>query len=59
MTAMGTGLMIVFGVLVLLFGSVLQPVTILFSLPLSFGGVVLALLATGNSDQHAGRTSAC
>jgi hydrophobe/amphiphile efflux-1 (HAE1) family protein len=49
MTAMGTGLMIVFGVLVLLFGSVAQPVTILLSLPLSFGGVVLALLATGNS----------
>ena len=48
-TAMGTGLMIVFGVLVLLFGSVAQPVTILLSLPLSFGGVVLALLATGNS----------
>jgi multidrug efflux pump subunit AcrB len=41
--------MIVFGVLVLLFGSVAQPVTILLSLPLSFGGVVLALLATGNS----------
>jgi multidrug efflux pump subunit AcrB len=49
MTAMGTGLMIVFGVLVLLFGSVAQPVTILLSLPLSFGGVVLALLATNNS----------
>lgn len=47
-TAMGTGLMIVFGVLVLLFGSVAQPVTILLSLPLSFGGVVLALLATNN-----------
>ncbi|HEX9882052.1 MAG TPA: efflux RND transporter permease subunit [Hyphomicrobium sp.] len=48
MTAMATGLMIVFGVLVLLFGSVAQPVTILLSLPLSFGGVVLALLATNN-----------
>lgn len=49
MTAMGTGLMIVFGVLVLLFGSVAQPITILLSLPLSFGGVVIALLATNNS----------
>jgi hydrophobe/amphiphile efflux-1 (HAE1) family protein len=49
MTAMGTGLMIVFGVLILLFGSVAQPITILLSLPLSFGGVVLALLATNNS----------
>jgi HAE1 family hydrophobic/amphiphilic exporter-1 len=48
MTAMATGLMIVFGVLILLFGSVAQPVTILLSLPLSFGGVVLALLATNN-----------
>ncbi|KWT66706.1 efflux RND transporter permease subunit [Hyphomicrobium sulfonivorans] len=49
MTAMGTGLMIVFGVLVLLFGSVAQPITILLSLPLSFGGVVIGLLATNNS----------
>ncbi len=32
--------------LILLFGSVFQPITILLSLPLSFGGVVLALLAT-------------
>lgn len=47
-TAMGTGLMIVLGVLILLFGSVFQPITILLSLPLSFGGVVLALLATNN-----------
>jgi len=47
-TAMGTGLMIVLGVLILLFGSVFQPITILLSLPLSFGGVVFALLATGN-----------
>ncbi len=47
-SAMGTGLMIVLGVLILLFGSVFQPVTILLSLPLSFGGVVVALLATGN-----------
>ena len=47
-TAMGTGLMIVLGVLILLFGSVFQPITILLSLPLSFGGVVIALLVTGN-----------
>ncbi len=47
-TAMGTGLMIVLGLLILLFGSVFQPITILLSLPLSFGGVVVALLATGN-----------
>lgn len=47
-TAMGTGLMIVLGVLILLFGSVTQPITILLSLPLSFGGVVAALLVTNN-----------
>jgi len=44
-TAMGTGLMLVLAVLILLFGSVFQPITILLSLPLSFGGVVIALLA--------------
>jgi multidrug efflux pump subunit AcrB len=44
--AMGAGILMVFGVLVLLFGSFLQPVTILFSLPLSFGGVALALVIT-------------
>jgi multidrug efflux pump subunit AcrB len=48
-TAMGTGLMLVLGVLILLFSSVTQPITILLSLPLSFGGVVLALLATNNA----------
>jgi hydrophobe/amphiphile efflux-1 (HAE1) family protein len=48
LTAMGTGLLIVLGVLILLFGSVFQPITILLSLPLSFGGVVLALLVTNN-----------
>ena len=47
-TAMGTGLMIVLGVLILLFNSVTQPITILLSLPLSFGGVVIALIATNN-----------
>ena len=45
--AMGAGLTIVLGVLVLLFGSVFQPITILLSLPLSLGGVILALILTG------------
>ena len=45
--AMGAGLMMVFAVLVLLFGSFLQPVTILFSLPLSIGGAIVALAITG------------
>lgn len=48
-SAMGAGLLIVMAVLVLLFGSVFQPVTILLSLPLSLGGVILALLLTGQS----------
>ena len=45
--AMGAGLVMVLGVLVLLFGSVFQPITILLSLPLCLGGVILALLITG------------
>jgi multidrug efflux pump subunit AcrB len=44
--AMGAGLMIVYGLLVLLFGSLLQPITILISLPLSIGGAIVALLIT-------------
>jgi hydrophobe/amphiphile efflux-1 (HAE1) family protein len=46
-TTMATGLMMVYAVLVLLFGTFLQPLTILFSLPLSIGGAVGALLLTG------------
>ncbi len=45
--AIGAGLMMVYGVLILLFGSFTQPITILFSLPLSIGGAILALLVTG------------
>ena len=44
--AMGAGLVMVLGVLILLFGSVFQPVTILLSLPLCLGGVILALILT-------------
>jgi multidrug efflux pump subunit AcrB len=47
--AMGAGIMMVLGVLVLLFGGVFQPITILASLPLSIGGVIIALLLTNNS----------
>jgi hydrophobe/amphiphile efflux-1 (HAE1) family protein len=46
-TAITAGLMMVYAVLVLLFGTFLQPVTILFSLPLSIGGAIAALLVTG------------
>jgi predicted RND superfamily exporter protein len=48
-SAMGAGIMMVFVVLILLFNSVFQPLTILASLPLSVGGVVGALLITDNS----------
>jgi len=44
--AMGAGIMMVYAVLVLLFGSFLQPITILFSLPLSIGGAIVALAIT-------------
>ncbi len=44
--AMAAGIMMVFSVLVLLFGSFLQPITILFSLPLSVGGAIVALAIT-------------
>ena len=47
--AIAAGVMLVFAVLVLLFQDVLQPITILISLPLSVGGAFIALLLTGNS----------
>jgi hydrophobe/amphiphile efflux-1 (HAE1) family protein len=46
-SAMQAGLMMVYAVLVILFGSFLQPITILFSLPLSIGGAIGALLISG------------
>lgn len=47
--AMIMGLMLVLAVLILLFKSVIQPFTILFSLPLAIGGVAAALIVTGNA----------
>jgi hydrophobe/amphiphile efflux-1 (HAE1) family protein len=47
MLAIGSGILMVFAVLVLLFVRVFQPITILSALPLSLGGAVLALLLTG------------
>ena len=44
--AIGAGVMMVYALLVLLFGSFLQPITILVSLPLSVGGAIGALLIT-------------
>ena len=44
--AMAAGVMMVYSVLVILFGSFVQPVTILLSLPLSIGGAIFALYLT-------------
>ncbi len=44
--AIGAGVLMVYALLVLLFGSFLQPITILVSLPLSVGGAIGALLLT-------------
>jgi multidrug efflux pump subunit AcrB len=47
--AMIMGLLLVLTVLILLFGSVIQPFTILFSLPLAIGGVAAALILTNSA----------
>jgi multidrug efflux pump subunit AcrB len=46
--AMVMGLLLMLTVLILLFKSVIQPFTILFSLPLAIGGVAMALILTAN-----------
>lgn len=48
-TAMGAGILLVYVVLVLLFGSFVTPFTILMSLPLAIGGAILALYLTGSA----------
>lgn len=45
--ALAMGLLAIYGVLVMLFGRPLQPITLLVALPLSLGGAFAALLATG------------
>lgn len=47
--AMLLGVLLVFGVLILLFKDVIQPITILYSLLLATGGVAIALLVTHNA----------
>ena len=44
-----TGILLMYVVLVLLFKSFIHPWTILFALPVSFGGAFMALLLTGKS----------
>ena len=48
-SAMLLGLLLVLTVLILLFKDVIQPFTILFSLPLAIGGVAAGLIVTGNA----------
>ena len=48
-TAIGYAVLLIYTVLVLLFGGFLHPITIMVSLPLSLCGALLALVVTGNS----------
>ena len=50
--ALGVAVMLMYFVLVVQFGSFLEPLAILLSLPLSLIGVMLALLVTGQAAQH-------
>jgi multidrug efflux pump subunit AcrB len=49
LNAMILGLLLVLTVLILLFKDVIQPFTILFSLPLAIGGVAVGLILTNNA----------
>ena len=47
--AISVGIICIFGVLILLFGKVLQPFTILMALPLSIGGAFVGLVLSNSS----------
>lgn len=47
--AMSVGIVCILGVLILLFGKLLQPFTILMALPLSIGGALVGLMITNSS----------
>ena len=47
--AMSVGIICILGVLILLFGRLLQPFTILMALPFSIGGAFVGLVITGSS----------
>lgn len=47
--AMSVGIVCILGVLILLFGKLLQPFTILMALPLSIGGALVGLVITNSS----------
>ncbi len=48
-TALAASLLLIFAVLVLLFGNFFQPPTIMMALPLSIGGALVALLIAGKA----------
>jgi hydrophobic/amphiphilic exporter-1 (mainly G- bacteria), HAE1 family len=48
-TAIAYAILLIYAVLVLLFGGFLHPITIMVSLPLSLCGALLGLIVTGNS----------
>jgi len=47
--ALATGVLLVYVVMVVLFGGFLQPLTIMMALPLSLGGAMILLLASGRA----------
>jgi hydrophobe/amphiphile efflux-1 (HAE1) family protein len=47
--AIGSAILLIYAVLVLLFGGFLQPLTIMMSLPLALGGALMALVFSGQS----------
>jgi len=47
--ALGSGVLLVYTVMVVLFGGFLQPLTIMMALPLSLGGAMIFLLASGHA----------
>jgi HAE1 family hydrophobic/amphiphilic exporter-1 len=47
--ALGSGVLLVYTVMVVLFGGFVQPLTIMMALPLSLGGAMLFLLASGKA----------
>jgi HAE1 family hydrophobic/amphiphilic exporter-1 len=47
--ALGSGVLLVYTVMVILFGGFLQPLTIMMALPLSLGGAMILLLVSGKA----------
>src|SRR6185437_5939613 len=47
--ALGAGVLLVYVVMVVLFGGFMQPLTIMMALPLSLGGAMIFLLVSGRA----------